>query len=79
MPHLGQSPGRSDSTPSHIGQKYFAPEDGCTLSCRLCPAWQQDTGGFGAAGFDPQQDFSGDFIGNGPGKRVAGNSLIPPG
>jgi hypothetical protein len=24
MPHFGQSPGLSDSTPGHIGQKYFA-------------------------------------------------------
>jgi hypothetical protein len=24
MPHLGQLPGASDSTPGHIGQKYLA-------------------------------------------------------
>ena len=30
MPHFGQSPGLSDSTPGHIGQKYFAVADGVT-------------------------------------------------
>jgi hypothetical protein len=30
MPHFGQSPARSDSTPAHIGQKYFAAADGFT-------------------------------------------------
>jgi hypothetical protein len=32
MPHFGQSPGLSDSTPGHIGQKYFARADGVTFS-----------------------------------------------
>ena len=27
MPHFGQSPGPSETTPSHIGQKYFAEDD----------------------------------------------------
>jgi hypothetical protein len=27
MPHFGQSPGLSDSTPGHIGQQYFAPDE----------------------------------------------------
>jgi hypothetical protein len=50
IPHFGQSPGLSDSTPGHIGQKYFAPDFGFTSAA----AWQ------------PQQDFfSGDsFIGD---------------
>jgi hypothetical protein len=30
MPHFGQSPRLSDSTPAHIGQKYFADADGVT-------------------------------------------------
>jgi hypothetical protein len=30
MPHLGQSPGFSDSTPGHIGQKYLAFAEGFT-------------------------------------------------
>jgi RNA polymerase sigma factor (sigma-70 family) len=30
MPHLGQSPGLSDSTPAHIGQKYLADAEGFT-------------------------------------------------
>jgi hypothetical protein len=30
MPHFGQSPGFSDSTPGHIGQKYFAVDGGFT-------------------------------------------------
>ena len=30
IPHFGQSPGLSDSTPGHIGQKYFAAADGFT-------------------------------------------------
>lgn len=30
MPHFGQSPGVSDSTPGHIGQKYFAFAEGST-------------------------------------------------
>jgi hypothetical protein len=33
MPHFGQSPGWSDSTPGHIGQKYFATADGFTAAC----------------------------------------------
>jgi len=32
MPHFGQSPGLSDSTPSHIGQKYLAEAEGVTES-----------------------------------------------
>jgi hypothetical protein len=32
IPHFGHSPGSSDSTPGHIGQKYFAAEDGATAS-----------------------------------------------
>ena len=31
MPHFGQSPGSSDSTPGHIGQKYFADAEGVTF------------------------------------------------
>jgi hypothetical protein len=31
IPHFGQSPGLSLTTPSHIGQKYFADLAGCTL------------------------------------------------
>jgi hypothetical protein len=32
MPHFGQSPGLSDSTPGHIGQKYFAADEGFTVA-----------------------------------------------
>jgi hypothetical protein len=28
MPHFGQLPGRSLSTPAHIGQKYFFEDGG---------------------------------------------------
>jgi hypothetical protein len=38
MPHFGQLPGESLSTPGHIGQKYFAVEAGVTVSA---PWWQQ--------------------------------------
>jgi hypothetical protein len=38
MPHFGQLPGVSLSTPGHIGQKYFAEEAGEGLSA----PWQQD-------------------------------------
>lgn len=31
IPHFGQSPGLSDTTPGHIGQKYFAADDGSGL------------------------------------------------
>ena len=34
MPHFGQAPGRSDSTPGHIGQKYFAVAEG-----RMAGSW----------------------------------------
>jgi hypothetical protein len=30
MPHFGQSPEVSDSTPGHIGQKYLAATEGVT-------------------------------------------------
>jgi hypothetical protein len=43
MPHLGQSPGFSDSTPGHIGQKYLAADAGMTAT----ESW----------GLWPQQDF----------------------
>jgi hypothetical protein len=33
MPHFGQMPGLSDSTPGHIGQKYFAVAEGFTGGC----------------------------------------------
>jgi hypothetical protein len=39
MPHFGQVPGESLSTPGHIGQKYFAVEAGATVSA---PGRQQD-------------------------------------
>ena len=64
MPHFGQLPGRSDSTPGHMGQKYIAPFDGTTFSSE-CP-WPQQLG-FGTTGsvwqqlcftgFGWQQDF----------------------
>ncbi len=44
MPHFGQSPGLSDSTPGHIGQKYFVSEDGLTSASA---EWS----------WPPQQDF----------------------
>ena len=37
MPHFGQMPGESLSTPGHIGQKYFAEDAGVTVSL----PWQQ--------------------------------------
>jgi hypothetical protein len=37
MPHFGQKPGESLSTPGHIGQKYFADRDGVTFSA----PWRQ--------------------------------------
>jgi hypothetical protein len=40
IPHFGQSPGLSDSTPGHIGQKYFAPEAGFTSVSVLWPPQQ---------------------------------------
>jgi hypothetical protein len=40
MPHFGQSPGLSDSTPGHIGQKYFAAAaEGFTIAPPC--SWQQ--------------------------------------
>jgi hypothetical protein len=33
MPHLGQEPGDSLSTPSHIGQKYFFAGEGWEGDC----------------------------------------------
>jgi hypothetical protein len=43
MPHIGQAPGLSLSTPSHIGQKYFAAVfDGSAGGLFLdSSAWQQ--------------------------------------
>jgi hypothetical protein len=32
MPHFGHAPDLSDSTPEHIGQKYFAAAEGVTAS-----------------------------------------------
>ena len=32
MPHFGHAPGLSDSTPGHIGQKYFAAAEGVTAT-----------------------------------------------
>jgi hypothetical protein len=43
MPHFGQSPGVSLSTPGHMGQKYFATAEGVTGS----PPW------FGWEGIGP--------------------------
>jgi hypothetical protein len=37
MPHFGQMPGESLSTPGHIWQKYFAEDAGVTVSL----PWQQ--------------------------------------
>jgi hypothetical protein len=48
MPHFGQSPGLSDSTPGHIGQKYFAPADGFTSSSAVCPPQQDFFSGIGS-------------------------------
>jgi hypothetical protein len=39
MPHFGQSPGLSDSTPGHIGQKYVAAAEGFTIAPPC--SWQQ--------------------------------------
>jgi hypothetical protein len=45
MPHFGQSPGLSDSTPGHIGQKYFAAEAGFTSPwVSLQHAWDSPAG-----------------------------------
>ena len=60
MPHFGQSPGTSDSTPGHIGQKNFAAADGVT-SPWPCPPWLQQecaSAGLvsGAGVFASQQD-----------------------
>jgi hypothetical protein len=37
MPHFGQMPGESLSTPGHIGQKYFPVEEEATVSA----PWRQ--------------------------------------
>ena len=66
MPHLGQSPGVADSTPGHIGQKNFAPDEGWIASEESC-SWP------------PQQDlaFTGSGSGSGRGEGLR-RGLIRP-
>jgi hypothetical protein len=43
MPHLGQVPGTSLSTPGHIGQKYAAPllrAEASAAAAESAPPWQ---------------------------------------
>ena len=44
MPHFGQSPGTSETTPSHIGQKYFAEDFGegalASPPQQWCESWE---------------------------------------
>jgi hypothetical protein len=39
MPHFGQSPGLSDSTPGHMGQKYFAAAEGLAVMMAAAAWW----------------------------------------
>ncbi|HEY0257479.1 MAG TPA: hypothetical protein VGC39_08550 [Candidatus Methylacidiphilales bacterium] len=60
MPHMGQAPGLSLSTPSHIGQKYFAFDLGGVglESWEAWLPWQQlisPEAGAGSAAFSPWQ------------------------
>ncbi len=52
MPHFGQSLGCSDSTPGHIGQKYFAAAAGFIAASAAGRDWQQAAVD-GIAGFFP--------------------------
>jgi hypothetical protein len=53
MPHFGQVPGTSLSTPGHIGQKYAAPLRRAALAVATMvagsTAWQQSCAATGAA------------------------------
>jgi len=49
IPHFGQVPGLSDSTPGHIGQKYFAAAEGFTS--------------FAECSWPPQQECAAGFVG----------------
>ncbi len=63
MPHLGQSPGVADSTPGHIGQKNFAPDEGWIASEESC-SWP------------PQQDLAFTGSGSGSGRGESQQELI---
>ena len=56
IPHFGQSPGSSDSTPGHIGQKYFAPAAGMTAAGPPPPPQQLEFAGGTAAAADDDGD-----------------------
>jgi hypothetical protein len=49
MPHFGHSPGWSDSTPGHIGQKNFAVAEGFAIASPC--SWQQQHEPGGVEGF----------------------------